>query len=212
VTSAAERKRQQRARDKALLYSRDDWQPFLDPATLPQKAGCQPADLRAVVLKELVDNQLDETGGAELFWFEKEKAWEIRGPGEGLTLSAIPKLFSVRRPLVSSKLKRMVTRGLLGNGLRVVMGAVHAFHGSIVVSLRGHKLTLAVDPADGTTKIVKDEPDEPDEHGITVRVNLGQDSDREDGTLAQDAIHAADKGHVYNGPSSPMARVIYRFF
>jgi hypothetical protein len=65
--SAPERKRRQRARDKELLYSRDDWQLSLDPATLPQKAGCHPANLRKVVLKELVDNQLDESGEAELF-------------------------------------------------------------------------------------------------------------------------------------------------
>jgi hypothetical protein len=203
VTGAAERKRRQRARDKALLYSRDDWQLFLDPATLPQKAGCDPAQLRAVVLKELVDNQLDESGAAELHWFKEEKAWEIRGPGTGPALSAIPKLFSVRRPLVSSKLKRMVTRGLLGNGLRVVMGAVCAFQGSIVVSVRGHKLTLEVDRALGTTKIVKDESREPFERGISVRINLGSDSESEDGMFAHAAIYAADKGTIYSGPSSP---------
>jgi hypothetical protein len=203
VTGAAECKRRQRARDKALLYSRDDWQLFLDLATLPQKAGCHPVELRAVVLKELVDNQLDETGAAKLYWFEEEKAWEIRGPGDGPILSAIPKLFSVRRPLVSSKLKRAVTRGLLGNGLRVVMGAVHAFQGSIELSLRGHKLTLEVDPDDGTTKIAKDEPTEPDEHGMTIRINLGEDSKSEDAIYAQNAIYAADKGSTYKGHSSP---------
>jgi hypothetical protein len=205
VTGAATaRKRRQRERDKALLYSRDDWQLFLDPATLPQKAGCHPVQLRRVVLKELVDNQLDETGFAKLRWHETEKEWEIWGPGDGPPLSAIPELFSVRRPLVSSKLKRMVTRGLLGNGLRVVMGAVHAFGGSIIVSLRGHRLTLEVDPADGTTNIVKDEPLSPDEHGIGVRINLGQDSEQDAGAFAQEAIDVADQGSVvYNGPSSP---------
>jgi hypothetical protein len=204
VTSAvAERKRRQRARDRELLYSRDDWQLFLDLATLPQKAGCHPADLRKVVLKELVDNQLDETGEAELSWLEGQRAWEIWGPGDGPLLAAIPKLFSVRRPLISSKLKRMVTRGLLGNGLRVVMGAVYALKGSLVISLRGHRLTLEVDPAEGTTNIVKDEHAEPDEEGVSVRVNLGQDSEPEDGLFAQDAIYAADKGELYNGPSSP---------
>jgi hypothetical protein len=207
TSAAAERKRRQRARDHDLLYSRDDWQLFLDLATLPQKAGCQPWQLRKVVLKELVDNQLDATGEAELKWFEEQKEWEIYGPGDGPSLSAIPKLFSVRRPLVSSKLKRMVTRGLLGNGLRVVMGAVHAFHGAIVMSLRGHKLTLEVDLADGATKIVKDEPTEPDEHGIRVRVNLGPDSKPEDGMFAEDAIYAADKGTLYSGASSPWGTV-----
>jgi hypothetical protein len=202
VTLAAERKRRQRARDRALLYSRDDWQLFLDAATLPQKAGCRPVEMRAVVLKELVDNQLDETGAAELDWFQEEKVWEIRGPDTGLTLSAIPKLFSVRRPLVSSKLKRAVTRGLLGNGLRVVMGAVHAFEGSIEVSLRGHKLTLEVDSTDGTTKVAKDEP-MANEHGMTIRINLGEDSKSEDGMYAETVISMADKGSTYKGHSSP---------
>ena len=176
---------------------------FLDLATLPQKAGCDPAELRRVVLKELVDNQLDETGKAELLWFEGQRVWEIRGPGDGPPLAAIPRLFSVRRPLVSSKLKRMVTRGLLGNGLRVVMGAVYALKGSLVISLRGHRLTLEVDPAEGTTNIVKDEHAEPDEEGVSVRVNLGQDSGPADGILAKVAIDAADKGELYKGPSSP---------
>jgi hypothetical protein len=53
VTSAAQRKRRQRARDRTLLYSRDDWGLFLDAETLPQKAGCHPDHLRKVVLKEL---------------------------------------------------------------------------------------------------------------------------------------------------------------
>lgn len=64
VTSAAERKARQRARHRALLYERSDWQLFLDPATLPQKAGCHPINLRRVVLKELVDNELDSGGVA----------------------------------------------------------------------------------------------------------------------------------------------------
>ena len=59
-TLAAERKRQQRARDNAaLLFERDDWLLFIDAATLPQKAGCQPENLRQIVLRELVDNALD---------------------------------------------------------------------------------------------------------------------------------------------------------
>jgi hypothetical protein len=205
VTSAspAERKRHQRARDRELLYSRDDWRLFLDSATLPQKAGCHPTEVRKVVLKELVDNQLGQTGEAELLWVEEQRAWEIRGPGDGPALAAIPKLFSVRRPLVSSKLKRLLTRGLLGNGLRVVMGAVHALGGWLVISLRGHKLSLEVDPADGSTKIAKDEPAEPGEDGIRIRINLGPDSEPQDGMFAHDAIYAADKGELYNGPSSP---------
>jgi hypothetical protein len=63
--SVAERKRRQRerARSAGLLYSRDDWQLFLDIATLPPKAGVQPRDLPTLVLKELVDNALDAGAG-----------------------------------------------------------------------------------------------------------------------------------------------------
>jgi hypothetical protein len=59
--SAAERKRRQRerARSAPLLYSRDDWQLFLDIATLPQNGGVQPGDLPTLVVKELADNALD---------------------------------------------------------------------------------------------------------------------------------------------------------
>jgi hypothetical protein len=42
----------------------------------------------------------------------------------------VPRLFAVNRPLLSSKLKRLPLRGMLGHGLRVVMGAVAAFDGS----------------------------------------------------------------------------------
>jgi hypothetical protein len=65
-TPAAERKRQQRARDAALMYERQDWQLFLDLVTLPRKAGCQPKDLGQIVLRELVDNGLDNRGNVSL--------------------------------------------------------------------------------------------------------------------------------------------------
>jgi hypothetical protein len=44
-SSPAERKRQQREREKQLMYETEDWSLFTDLATLPQKAGCQPAHL-----------------------------------------------------------------------------------------------------------------------------------------------------------------------
>src|ERR1700712_260168 len=67
-TSAAERKRQQRERERGqqLIYETEDWRLFTDRATLPQKAGCQPAYLGEVVLKELVDNALDAGANVSL--------------------------------------------------------------------------------------------------------------------------------------------------
>jgi hypothetical protein len=72
--TAAERKRLQRKR--ALIYERDDWQLFLDPATLPQKAGCDPFYLNQIVLKELVDNGLD-TGADVLAGIQR---WPVGCP------------------------------------------------------------------------------------------------------------------------------------
>ena len=54
---------------------------------------------------------------------------------------------------------RLPLRGMLGNGLRVVVGAVAASEGSLVVETRGHRLTLAVDPVHGTTTVTEDRTD-----------------------------------------------------
>jgi hypothetical protein len=61
---------------------------------------------------------------------------------------------------------------------------------------------LAVDPSDGSTKI-KDEPLVEQQDGMSVWINLGEDSQPEDGLHAEEAIYAADKGALYNGASSP---------
>jgi hypothetical protein len=54
-TSAAERMRWMRARRKAqrsapILYEREDWRLFIDPQTLPQKAGCEPDQIGVTAL------------------------------------------------------------------------------------------------------------------------------------------------------------------
>ena len=90
------------------------------------------------MLKELADNGLDS--GAEV---QRRRAPEGRGyfveddgPGIDGTPEEIARLFSIARPMVSTKLLRLPTRGALGNGLRVVAGAVLASGGSLVVITR----------------------------------------------------------------------------
>jgi hypothetical protein len=58
--AAARRKRLQRERQTAtpIIHETADWRLLLDPQELPQKAGCQPDEIGALVLKELVDNAL----------------------------------------------------------------------------------------------------------------------------------------------------------
>ena len=66
MATTAERVARHRARKKSaateLLFVRHDWQLFLHPERLPQKAGCAAHLLRAVALKELADNALDQGG------------------------------------------------------------------------------------------------------------------------------------------------------
>ena len=200
-TPAAERKRQQRRREREqqqLLYETADWQLFTELATLPQKAGCQPEDLRKIVLKELVDNALDAGAGVSLD--HADGAWVVADDGPGLDPAEVPRLFAVNRPLLSSKLVRLPLRGMLGNGLRVVAGAVAAAEGSLVVETRGRRLTLAVCRQTGRTTVVSDEP-VPPRPGVVVRLSLGP-GDPSDGTLARASIAAA-RWKGYAGPSSP---------
>ena len=68
----------------------------------------------------------------------------------------IARLFSIRRPLVSSKLLRLPTRGALGNGLRVVAGAVLASDGRLVLETRGRRLDLR--PQDNGDTLATFEP------------------------------------------------------
>ena len=200
-TAAAERKRQQRQREseQKLIYETEDWRLFTDLATLPQKAGCQPEDLRKVVLKELVDNALDTGAGVSLE--HADGVWIIADDGPGLEPAEVPRLFAVDRPLLSSKLVRLPLRGMLGNGLRVVAGAVAANEGCLVIETRGRRLTLAVCQGTGRTVVVSDEP-VPPRPGVTVRLSLAA-GDPADCALARAAIAAARCGQGYAGPSSP---------
>jgi hypothetical protein len=202
-TPAAERKRRQRERDRALMFERDDWSLFLDPATLPQKAGCQPKHLRQIVLRELVDNALD--AGSHVTLEQIEEIWIVADDGPGLDPADVPRLFAINRPLLSSKLRRMPLRGMLGNGLRVVVGAVAACAGSLTVETRGHRLKLAVDPATGTTTVVENLPVS-FRPGLTVCIELGHllpQYDWDDDRLASEAVAIARHGKDYRGPSSP---------
>jgi hypothetical protein len=66
-------------------------------------------------------------------------------------------LFSIARPMISTRLLRLPRRGALGNGLRVVAGAVLASEGSLAVITRNHRLVLHPE-RDGSTTVVSADP------------------------------------------------------
>jgi len=185
-----------------ILYERADWKLFLDPQTLPQKAGCEPNQIGRVVLKELVDNALD-CGASEVTLAGDSRRCTVSDNGPGLARERMLRVFAVNRELVSSKLVRLPTRGMLGNGLRVVMGAVAAFGGTISVTTRGHTYELAPDSVTGATKEISSAPAK-DAAGLTVVITfpraLFTDADF---SAARVAIGAAASGTTYTGRSLP---------
>ena len=222
--TAAERMRRMRARQReargntadTLMFERQDWTLFLDRSTLPQRAGCQPNELGLAVLKELVDNALDTGAAVTLERGEFGAgmiAYTVTDDGPGIDPDEVPRLFAVNRPLRSSKLKRLPQRGMLGHGLRVVMGAVGAHDGHIAVASRGRRLTLAVDPVTGDTVVEQDEAI-PANTGTAVTIALPVFNAR-DAEPADLTIALARQGQQYSGASLPQwysADSLYRLF
>jgi hypothetical protein len=142
------------ASDRDPLTERHDWQEFRSLDTLPRKAGVKLAFLPSVVAKELVDNALD-AGTQVQTGVMPDGGFFVEDDGQGIPGSdkQIARLFSINRPLTSSKHLRTPTRGALGNGLRIVAGAVLASDGGLVVKTRGRSLRLA--PRDtGSTDVI----------------------------------------------------------
>ena len=120
-----------------MKFERADWTSFRTVEGLQQKAGVAADKLRRLVLKELTDNALD-TGASVRIGQLPDGGYFVEDDGGGIdgTPEEIARLFSIARPMVSTKLLRLPTRGALGNGLRVVAGAVLASDGFLVVTTR----------------------------------------------------------------------------
>jgi hypothetical protein len=188
------------------LFEREDWTLFRSLTTLPQKAGVPLHWLPRLVAKELADNALDAggacrvgllDGGANGFYVEDD------APGIPGGDADVARLFSIRRPLASSKLVRLPTRGALGNGLRVVAGVVLASRGSLTVATRGRALRLTPRD-DGTTGHEVLGPASAKGTRVEVRFGPPFAVDADDLALAEDAITlAAAAGPAYRGKTSP---------
>jgi hypothetical protein len=148
-------------------FEREDWTLFQSLGTLGQKAGVPLEKLPALIVKELVDNALDAGAGVMVGngFFVKDN-----GPGIGGGDDEVAALFSISRPLTSSKMLRLPTRGALGNGLRVVAGAVLASGGDLVVETSGRRLQLIPREDGGTTAVPLGAAKE---GGTKVEVHLG---------------------------------------
>lgn len=182
-------------------FVREDWTLFRSLSTIGQKAGVGLNRLRRLVLKELVDNALDACEQGVTIE-RKGKAYVVQdlGPGVPGAPEEIANLFSIGRPLSSSKL-RVPSRGALGNGLRVVSGAVLASAGSMVVETRGMRLELDLRD-DGTTRVKQQEPCARTQ-GTSVEITLGPGVPEDKGELAWAKMAIAHRGNITykEGPS-----------
>jgi hypothetical protein len=188
-----------------LKFEREDWTLFRTLDGLTQKAGVSRDLLSRLVLKELADNGLDAGAAVEVGGLPKGRGYFVDDDGPGIpgTPEDIARLFSIHRPMMSSKYLRLPTRGAVGNGLRVVAGAVLASGGTFTVITRNRRLKLRPE-RDGTTTVVKVEKAKRPV-GTRIEIGFGPDLPCDDETLdwAQAACHMSGYGSDYSGKTSP---------
>jgi hypothetical protein len=187
------------------MFEREDWTLFRTVEGLQQKAGVPATRLRRLVLKELGDNAHDAGAAINAGRIKNDQFFiEDDGPGFDGTPEQIAELFSIKRPMRSSKLLRLPQRGALGNGLRVVAGAVLAsVEGSLTVVTRNRRIVLRPQ-MDGLTTVIKvTKADQP--IGTRIEIGFGPALPADHDALAWlNAAHAmASDGKRYEGSSSP---------
>jgi hypothetical protein len=201
-----------------LFFSALDWRDFLDLGTLPRKAGCSPGDLPRIVYKEAADNACDAGETVSLGdWTDPKgnRGVYFSDDGPGLDPEQqVPLIFSINRARFSSKHIRRVSRGILGNGSRVIAGVVAATGGTLMVETRARRVSLEMDMATGIIVPKCSEPI-PFKPGLTLYLALGRElalgeSDHLD--LAKATIRISRYGHVYSGASSPWFYGPHDFF
>ncbi|MBW7572485.1 hypothetical protein [Caproiciproducens faecalis] len=177
-----------------MEFKKQEWTQFRSMDTLTQKAGVSKNDIPKLVAKELTDNALDITDDIEVKC-DGNKLFVWNG-GTGIPADRIAELFSINRPLVSTKLIKLPTRGALGNGLRVVVGAVIATGGELFVYSNGDKYKIdSLD--DGSSKVMY--LDHYPISGTMIELSLGDYPI--DDSWAQNAVYY-NRGEKYKGKTS----------
>jgi hypothetical protein len=161
--------------------------------------------LTRLVMKELADNGLDAGAEVEVGKLPTKRGYYVddSGPSIDGTPEYIAYLFSIRRHMVSTKLLRLPTRGAVGNGLRVVAGAVLASGGSLTVVTRNKRIELRPEREGHTTVVSVKSVKRP--VGTRIEITFGPDLPCDKDTLdwAHKACRLAQYGSTYAGKSSP---------
>ena len=184
------------------MFERQDWELFRTIDGLSSKAGVPREMIASLVAKELMDNGLDESESCEVGLLDDHAGFFVQDHGLGLDPAQVADLFSIKRPLKSTKLLRLPSRGALGNGLRVVAGAVLATCGTLKVCTRGQAMNL-VPCSDGTT--TANVTGNYEGEGMRVEVHLGPDAGPINDNTLMWARRAKvfSKGQYFKGKTSP---------
>jgi hypothetical protein len=124
-----------------ITIEQADWQRFLTSDGLAEKAGCPKQMFQYMVIKEFADNAADLGDYTGQLDYEKKRI-EISNGGNGLTSEEVSKLFSIKRPLRSSKHWRRGERGALGNGIRAALAGCRVLNVKLEVISRGQIYTI----------------------------------------------------------------------
>lgn len=184
------------------MFEREDWELFRTIEGLCSRAGVSRDKIAMLVAKELTDNALDTGMSCKVGLLDGGAGFFVQDDGSGLDPTQVADLFSIKRPMRSTKLLRLPTRGALGNGLRVVAGAVLATGGSLKVYTRGQALNLVPCPDGSTTvEVIGTYNGE----GTRVEVHLGPDA----GSINRNTLNWACQAQIlsggenYKGKTSP---------
>jgi DNA topoisomerase VI subunit B len=191
-------------------FVRADWSIYI--ANLPQRAGVPKHQIAQLILKELVDNALDEMDrvgwpGEVTLEHHADNIFTVTDRGRGFddTPQELAYRFSIAKPMTSSKQWRRPSRGCVGNGLRVIVGAVVTGGGRIIIKTRNQEVTLRP-RLDGTTAIEQVRSiDWPVGTALTVEIDpayLNRTAVMEWASLAIDL--AKHSGPAYNRKPSPL--------
>jgi hypothetical protein len=188
----------------SFAFEHEDWHAFRDIEGLQRRAGVAADKLPKLTLKELCDNGLDTQANVGVGQLPRGGYFvEDDGPGLDGEPEDIAKLYSINRHLMTTKLLRRPSRGALGNGLRVVAGAVLASEGHLTVTTRDKRIQLRPE-RDGSTTVVSVKPAK-FPVGTRVEIAFGRElpSDRSAMSWANEACAIARNGERYTGKTSP---------
>lgn len=153
-------------------FSRADWTQYRSLERLCQRGGVSKKYLLPLVAKELIDNAWDACSSEVEYRIFDDQSLIVSDDGPGIDPASLERIFCVNRPLESTKLWRLPTRGALGNGLRIVTGALMAVEGSLTVFTRGHACQVIPNPHSGTSLVSMKKSGHQIRGGTCIRISL----------------------------------------